>query len=90
MAEGQTYGQCLIIWGWLIVLLLVSIGASALSISPALIVLIIFGLAAVKALLVALYYMHLRWEHFAISLLALTPVILFVILTLALFPDFVR
>jgi caa(3)-type oxidase subunit IV len=43
----------------------------------------------VKAVLVALYYMHLRWEHFAISLMALAPVILFVILTLALFPDFV-
>lgn len=89
MAAGQTYKQCLIIWVWLVALLAASIGASALPVSATPLGLIIFGTAVVKAVLVALYYMHLRREHFAISLLALAPVVLFVILTLALFPDFI-
>ena len=50
---------------------------------------LIFTIAAVKALLVALYYMHLKFERGVIYAMAIVPVVLVVILTFLLFPDFV-
>jgi hypothetical protein len=45
MAVGLNYRQCLIIWVWLVVLLLASIGANTLPVSPMVLGLIIFGTA---------------------------------------------
>ena len=39
--------------------------------------------------MVALYFMHLRWERVLILSLVLIPLGLFVILTVGLLPDFV-
>lgn len=89
MSVNPTYRQCWIVWIGLVGLLLVAVAVSRLQLPAGIVALLIFGTAVVKALLVALYYMHLRFQHFAVSLMALTPVLLFLILTLALFPDFV-
>ncbi len=89
MTARQSFKTCFIIWGWLMILLLAAVGASQLSLPSGLLISIIFGLAVVKAILVALYYMHLRSEHFLFSLIALVPLLLFAILTISLFPDFV-
>ncbi len=45
-----------------------------------------FLIAAVKALLVALYYMHLKFERRVIYAMALVPVVLVAVLTFLLFP----
>ncbi|MFQ5700358.1 MAG: cytochrome C oxidase subunit IV family protein [Acidobacteriota bacterium] len=44
-------------------------------------------LALSKAFLVALYFMHLRFEKKALTLIALTPLVLCALLMFALLPD---
>ena len=44
-------------------------------------------LAVVKALLVALYFMHLRYERTTLSVVALTPMVICVFLIVMLLPD---
>lgn len=44
-------------------------------------------LAVAKALLVALYFMHLRFERTTLGVIALTPMIICVFLILMLLPD---
>ena len=46
-------------------------------------------MAFVKALLVALNFMHLRFESGVIYAIALIPLVFVAILAVALFPDFV-
>ena len=50
---------------------------------------LIFATAIVKALLVALNFMHLRFESGVIYAIALIPIVFAAILAVALFPDFV-
>ncbi len=75
------------VWYWLIGLALLSVLVSALPLSHSLVVVLIFAFAGVKALLVALYFMHLRFEHLLISVLVLLPLTFFVVLVLVLLPD---
>ena len=55
-----------LIWYWLLGLALVSVLLSALPIPQAVTLFLIFAAACVKAVLVALYYMHLRFERTAL------------------------
>ncbi|MCZ7624691.1 MAG: cytochrome C oxidase subunit IV family protein [Candidatus Methylomirabilis sp.] len=50
---------------------------------------LIFVIASVKAVLVALNYMHLKSENWLIYALAIVPVLLVVAMILVLFPDIV-
>lgn len=77
------------IWVWLMGLLSISLLASYLPLSQAATVTIIFLVAAAKAVLVAAYYMHVRFERWLVYAIAITPVVLFVALTLTLVPDVV-
>ena len=58
-----TYGKYLIIWIWLIVLLAAGTFISSLPISKTEVVLLILGVALIKTALVALFYMHLKFER---------------------------
>ena len=71
----------LAIWGWLAGLMLLGVFLSELPISKAAIVLIVLGLSSIKAVLVALYYMHLKMDRRLLILVALAPLAL---ITLAL------
>ena len=53
-------------------------------------VVLVFAAATVKALLVALYYMHLRFERRLVYALALVPLVLFGMLLLVLLPEIAR
>jgi caa(3)-type oxidase subunit IV len=75
------------IWYWLIGLALGSVLVSALPLPHPLVLVIIFAAAFVKAWLVALYYMHLRFEHLLIFSLVVVPLAFFGILLLVLFYD---
>lgn len=48
---------------------------------------ILVALAMTKASLVAMYYMHLKFETRLLVLIALSPLVFATILTLALMPD---
>ena len=84
-SSSRTY---LIIWGWLAGLMLVSVGLSELPLAKSTIVSLVLFLSTVKALLVALYYMHLRWEPRRLWILVVAPLPLVVILIVAVLTEF--
>lgn len=77
------------VWGWLVMLLIVSVVTAYLPLPHTAVLLVIFGAAVAKALLVAANYMHIRFEKWLIYAIAITPVVLFIGLTLVLMPDIV-
>lgn len=86
MAQTVTYTHYFHIWVWLVGLVLLSVLASTLF-PPGGASVIIFAAAWVKAVLVALYYMHLKYERWQLTALVLVPLLLIIGLTFTLFPD---
>ena len=66
----------LVIWMFLAGLMLLGVLLSELHIPKATIVLIVLGLSSIKALLVALYYMHLKIDQRLLALIAVAPLLL--------------
>jgi len=79
----------LAVWIWLVVLASLSVLASKLPAPHALVETVIYAAAFAKAGLVALFFMHLKTERSLILALVVVPVVLFLILVVALLPDFV-
>jgi cytochrome c oxidase subunit 4 len=77
------------VWAWLVFLLIISLAAVYLPFSQTITVSIIFLVAAVKAFLVVVNFMHLKFEQRLVHLIAIVPVIFFIIMTMALIPDIV-
>ena len=75
-ASPRTY---LIVWGWLAGLMLISVLLSELPLPGRTITLIVLALSTVKALLVALYYMHLKFDRRWLAFVAIFPLILVVV-----------
>lgn len=88
MVSESTRPNYFLIWVWLIVLAVVSVLFTVVLPKSAAIFLI-FAVAWVKAVLVALNYMHLRYEKWQLYALAFIPLLLVVGLTFVLFPDIV-
>ena len=63
------------------------IGVIYLPIAKLIIGLLLVSLALVKAMLVAMYFMHLKFEKRTLGIIALTPLILCTLLIFALLPD---
>jgi cytochrome c oxidase subunit 4 len=89
MAAGRAHPNYTAVWIWLLALLGVGLAASLLPGGRSVAVVVIFATAVAKALLVALNFMHLRFETGLIYALALVPLVFAAILAVALFPDFV-
>ena len=83
----QQHPNYITIWYWLVGLVLVSVLISALPLPHGLVLALIFAAAVVKAALVALYYMHLRFEQLLIYALVFVPLMFFMLLVLVLFSD---
>lgn len=77
------------IWIWLIGLTVFCVTLSFLFETRPIIIFVFFLVAGVKSLLVALNYMHLRFERPLIYAIAIVPVLFVLTLLAALFPDFV-
>lgn len=71
----------------LVIFTLLEVGITYLPVPKLPMALILISLAMSKALLVAMYYMHLKFETRLLILIALAPFLFAVILTLALMPD---
>ena len=76
-----------VIWVWLVVLTVAYLAERAVGVPRHIALAIIFGIALVKAMLVAWNYMHLRHEGRMIFVILLVPILLFTILVLLLLPD---
>ena len=84
--HGDTSVYVKVFW-WLFGLTIVEIAAVFLPINKLVINMSLVVLALAKASLVALYFMHLRFERRAMAILALTPLLLGALLVFALLPD---
>jgi len=82
--EQRRYLQ---VFAWLVVLTAVELAVIYPQISPLAKGLMLVVLAATKAALVALFFMHLAVEKRTLAYIALTPAILCVLLVFALLPD---
>jgi len=82
--EQRRYLQ---VFAWLAVLTALEIAVIYMPIPRFAIGLMLVVLAATKASLVALFYMHLSVERRTLTYIALTPAILCVLLVFALLPD---
>lgn len=76
------------VWGGLAVLTLLEVWVAGLGFSRSMIVVVLVALAVWKAVLVALYYMHLKFEPKRLWILALSPLPLAVILVMAVLQEF--
>ncbi len=79
----------LAVWIALVVLASLSVLATRLPASHAMIETFIYAAAFAKAALIAFFFMHLRTERGLILALVAVPLCLFVILLVTLLPDFV-
>ncbi|MQA90468.1 MAG: hypothetical protein GEU90_09560 [Gemmatimonas sp.] len=82
--DAHTHGaNYMLIWGVLFALTVVEVAVAFLAFSKVIVILMLVGLALWKAALVALYYMHLKFEPGRLRVLAISPAPLAVILVLA-------
>ena len=84
MSTTSSVRLYLVVWAWLAGLMLLGVLLSELSILPLPhqgIIAVVAGLSTIKALLVALYYMHLKGDSRLLAFVALVP---FVLVALAL------
>lgn len=84
MAEAKKkHPPYMAVWGGLFVLTMVEVGVAFLGLGRGLTIIILLLLAIWKALLVALYYMHLRFEPRLVSVVAAAPLLPAAILVVA-------
>jgi cytochrome c oxidase subunit 4 len=87
MAETHAETNYIAIFWWLLALTILEIAVIYMPIARIIIVILLVGFALSKAALVAMYFMHLRFERLTLGVIALTPLILCVFLILMLIPD---
>jgi cytochrome c oxidase subunit 4 len=85
-AEHHGPSYMAIFW-YLAVLTVVEIAVIFLPIPRMAIAVMLVSLASAKAALVALYFMHLRFETKTLGYIALTPVVIGALLVMVLLPD---
>lgn len=78
------------VWGGLFLLTMAEVGVAFLEFLPKVVIVwMLIGMAVWKALLVALYYMHLRFEPKRLRMMVVAPLPLVVILVVAMMMEYV-
>ncbi len=77
----------MLVWLWLFILTVLEVGATQLPIASLPVYILLIGMALSKALLVALFFMHLRFERLTFALVVSFPAVLAVFLVFMLLPD---
>ena len=86
MSEAHAHPNYIKIWYWLLVLLAVSVAGPMLEI-PAITIITAFGIATVKAYLVAANFMHLKFEKKIIWFLLIISICLLGVFFFGTAPD---
>ncbi|MCZ6758817.1 MAG: cytochrome C oxidase subunit IV family protein [Gemmatimonadetes bacterium] len=89
MEAGHKNPNYVGVWAGLAILTLVELGVAFLGWSKLLVISILVALALWKALMVALYFMHLRFEGNRMRIFAIAPLPLAVIIVIAVLTEFV-
>ncbi len=85
--QGPRYGS---IWVWLLILTIAEVAVALWIKAPELHlvkIILLVGMALSKAALVALYFMHLRFERITLLVIAFTPLLICGFLVFMLMPD---
>ena len=77
------------VWVFLLVLTMMEVGVAFLPWSKELLIILLLAMAIWKALLVALYFMHLRFEGNRMRIFAIAPLPLTIIVVIAVLTEFV-
>jgi cytochrome c oxidase subunit 4 len=88
MEDAHKHPNYVLVWFALAVLTAVEVGITFLSWPKTTVILVLVALAVWKALLVALYFMHLRFEKRPLRILAVAPIPLAFILVIAVITEF--
>ena len=91
MADAQAHARpnYWAIWAYLLILTVVELGVAFLPWSKEVQIIILLGLAVWKAILVALFFMHLKWEGNRMRIFAIAPLPLTVIIVVAVLTEYV-
>jgi len=87
MATAHKEPNYIGVFWWLLALTIIEIAVIYMPLAKLAIGILLVGLALSKASLVAMYFMHLRFERRTLALIALTPLLICVLLVFALLPD---
>ena len=87
MATAHKEPNYIGVFWWLLALTILEIAVIYMPMARLVIVILLVGMALTKAALVALYFMHLRFERVTLGVIALTPLVLCLFLILMLSPD---
>ncbi|HSC69849.1 MAG TPA: cytochrome C oxidase subunit IV family protein, partial [Candidatus Methylomirabilis sp.] len=87
MAQAHKQPNYIAIFWWLLALTILEVGVIFMPLARVLIAILLVGMALSKASLVAMYFMHLKFEKRTLGLIAVTPLLLCVLLVFALLPD---
>ena len=87
MAESHREPNYMGVWLWLLVLTILEIAVALMPLTTLAKGMLLVVMALIKAGLVALYFMHLRFERVTLGVIVLTPVIICVFLVFMLLPD---
>ena len=88
-AESHAHAQVnyMGVFWWLLGLTIAEVAVVYSPLPKLIMVVLLVGMAFTKAAMVALYFMHLKFERSTLMLIALTPLILCIFLALMLLPD---
>ena len=86
--EHKEHPKYFKIFWWLLALTIIEVAVAIPEYSIVLKAILLIGLACSKAALVAIYFMHLKFEKRTLTIIVLTPFIICVLLVFALMPDF--
>ena len=87
MADTHRHPNYMAIFWWLLALTIIEVGIIFAPVAKMVIVILLISLALSKASLVAMYFMHLRFERRTLGMIAVIPVFLAALLVFILIPD---
>jgi cytochrome c oxidase subunit IV len=87
MATTDKHPNYMAIFWWLAALTALELGVIFAPLTKVTVVVLLCALAVTKAALVAMYFMHLRFETRTLGLIALTPLTIATLLVFLLLPD---
>jgi cytochrome c oxidase subunit IV len=85
--KGHAHPNYMAIFWWLAILTVVEVGVIYLPLSKVTIAVLLCVLALTKAALVAMYFMHLKFESKTLGWIAVTPLAIATLLIFVLLPD---
>jgi cytochrome c oxidase subunit IV len=87
MQQAHTEPNYIAVFYWLAALTVIEVGVTYLPFTKLATGVLLVVLAFTKASLVAMYFMHLKFERRTLAIIAITPVLLCVMLMFMLLPD---